>query len=265
MMGGDMAFGIREGDRPGAARIGRAVEDLGYRELWTGDSGGYGGIATLADTTRGTSRLGLAVGVIPVHRFGTTEIDAQLARADLPQDRLTIGLGAGRGARLAEMREAVARLRETRPDIDVGLAAVGPRMCELAGEIADVVLLSWCLPDRIRWACERIRDGAAVAGRAAPRIAGYVRIAAGNGAEDRIRSEMGGYGQARHYARSFQEQGGEAIGIALARHDADELAERLRPYRELLDTVVIRGLTEHDETDELLEFVELAAPRRRQD
>lgn len=260
-MTGMLAFGTREGDRPGAERIGRAVERLGYSGFWSGDSGGYGGIATLAHTARGTTRIALGVGAIPIQRFTTEEIVAQLDQAGLPDERVTICLGAGRGGRLADVRHAVGQLRAARPRIGVGLAAVGPKMCELAGEIADVVLLSWCLPERIRWSRTRIEEGAANAGRSVPPVGAYLRVAIGDEAAERIQAEMAGYQQAPHYARSFGDQVSEVIGIALTRPDADELSERLAPYRAVLDTCVIRGLTESDDTEALLEFVELAAPR----
>ena len=258
----ELAFGIREGDRDGAERIGRRVEELGYRELWANDSGGYTGVATLDDSSRGTSRIDLAIGVIPLHRFGIPEIVGQLERSSLPADRLTLGIGAGKERGLADVREAVAELRGRRPEIRIAVAAVGPKMCQLGGEIADVVLLSWVLPERIRWARERVAEGAQAAGREVPRLAGYVRTTVDPGGEERMRAEMGRYQQAPHYARSFTEQHAEVIGVALDRPDPDALAERLEPYREALDTCVVRGLPPSDEVDAWLEIAEVAAPRR---
>ena len=261
-MTGDLAFGIRAGDRPGAERIGLRVEELGYRELWANDSGGFEGIATLAASSRGTAKIGLAVGVIPIDRFGVPEVLDQLQRSQLSAERVTIGIGAGRTRRLADVRDAVGALRDQRPDIEVAVAAVGPKMCQLGGQVADVVLLSWALPERARWARERIAEGAQAAGCPMPRVAGYVRTAFGSDAEERIRAEIARYQQTPHYARSFGEQGADLIGIALEQPDADALAERLEPYRSVLDTCVVRGLLATDDVDAWLEIAEVGAPRQ---
>jgi alkanesulfonate monooxygenase SsuD/methylene tetrahydromethanopterin reductase-like flavin-dependent oxidoreductase (luciferase family) len=207
----------------------------------------------------------LGIGVIPLHRFGVAEISTQLQRSSLPLERLTLGIGAGIGRGLTDVRAAVAQLREQQPGIKVAIAAVGPKMCQLGGEIADAVLLSWALPSRIRWARERVEQGAEQAGRPAPRIAGYVRVALGATGEERIRHEVGRYQKAPHYARSFSEQEDDLIGIALERPDASELAQRLQPYRAVLDTCVVRGLPASDDVDAWLEIAELAAPKPPRD
>ena len=260
-----LAFGIREGDRSGAEHIGSRVEELGYEELWANDSGGYTGVATLDDSSRETRNIALAIGVIPLHRFGVSEIVDQLQRSALPMERLTLGIGAGINRGLADVRTAVAELREQRPDVKIAIAAVGPRMCQLGGQIADVVLLSWATPNRIRWARERIAGGAEEAARPVPRVAAYVRVALGAGGEERIRHEIGRYQTAPHYARSFSEQEDDLIGIALERPNADVLAQRLEPYRAALDTCVVRGLPATDDVDAWLEIAELAAPQRPRD
>ncbi|MFY9933893.1 MAG: LLM class flavin-dependent oxidoreductase [Streptosporangiaceae bacterium] len=51
------------------------------------------------------------------------------------------------------------------PPAPVYLAALGPQMLRLAGEVADGVLLNWATPERIAFSRERIDAGAARAGR----------------------------------------------------------------------------------------------------
>ena len=51
------------------------------------------------------------------------------------------------------------------PPIPIYLAAIGPRMLRLAGELADGVVLAFCTPELIAWSRERIAEGAARAGR----------------------------------------------------------------------------------------------------
>jgi alkanesulfonate monooxygenase SsuD/methylene tetrahydromethanopterin reductase-like flavin-dependent oxidoreductase (luciferase family) len=51
------------------------------------------------------------------------------------------------------------------PRVPIYLAAIGPRMLRLAGELADGVVLAYCTPESIAWSREQIADGARRAGR----------------------------------------------------------------------------------------------------
>ena len=64
------------------------------------------------------------------------------------------------------------------PETPVYLGALGPRMLELSGELADGASLNWCTPEQIAWSRERIADGAARAGRdpSEVNVAEYIRI-----------------------------------------------------------------------------------------
>src|SRR6201997_5156337 len=53
------------------------------------------------------------------------------------------------------------------PPAPVYLAALGPQMLRLAGEVADGALLNWATPERIAQSRELIDEGSAKAGRAA--------------------------------------------------------------------------------------------------
>ncbi len=87
--------------------------------------------------------------------------------------------------------------------------------------------------------------GAARAGRPAPRLVAYVRVAVGENAEGRLREEMDRYRRSgAHYARAFDAQPGELVGVAEA--DPDHLPGSLDPYREAVDTLVVRGLPAED-------------------
>lgn len=50
------------------------------------------------------------------------------------------------------------------------VAALGPRMLQMAGEIGDGVLLNWATAERAAWAVERVRAAAARAGRDPQRL-----------------------------------------------------------------------------------------------
>lgn len=110
----------------------------------------------------------------------------------------------------------------TPPSTPVYLAAMGPRMLELAGEEADGVLLNWSSPAEVRRAGDRVRGAARDAGRdlADVPIATYVRVAVDEdrGAARRaLAQEVGQYAALPAYASHFERQGfGEAVAAVKA-------------------------------------------------
>jgi 5,10-methylenetetrahydromethanopterin reductase len=64
------------------------------------------------------------------------------------------------------------------PKTPVYLGALGPKMLELSGELADGASLNWCTPEQIAWSRERIDAGATQAGRdpSDVKMAEYIRI-----------------------------------------------------------------------------------------
>lgn len=254
------AFGIAAADRADAARLGRDVEALGYDELWVNDTRRGDGLATLAPIAEATSGLLLALGVVALSEQGPPVIADRVRRASIPAARLTVGVGSGASRSLDLVRVGVAELRNLLPDNRIAVAAVGPRMARLAGEVADVVVANWALPDRLAEVRDLIAQGAAEVGRPAPRLVAYVRTALGPGAAARLRGEMDRYaGHGPHYARAFADQPDEIIGIAVESGDPAELATALEPYRSVVDTVVVRGLPPVDTVDEWLRIARGAA------
>jgi 5,10-methylenetetrahydromethanopterin reductase len=60
----------------------------------------------------------------------------------------------------------------TRPDIPIYVAASGPKMLELAGQVADgVIALVGLFADGLAWAIDHVERGAAAAGRSRPHVA----------------------------------------------------------------------------------------------
>ncbi len=261
----DLAFGITAGARPWLSELGPALEALGYDELWANDTRSGDGLATLRDAAGDTASLRLAVGVVALSEETPMRIAERIGGAGLPLDRLTLGVGSGSSTSLALVRDGVAELRNLLPGVAIGVAAIGPRMAHLAGEVADVVLANWVLPARLAWIHERVSAGAVAAGRPVPRMAAYVRTAVGMEADARIRAEMDRYRRAgRHYARAFDAQGDELIG--LAGHGAEGLRDGLAAYRSVADTTVIRGLPEDESLEGWLAVARAArdAAQRRQ-
>ena len=64
------------------------------------------------------------------------------------------------------------------PETPIYLGALGPKMLEMSGELADGASLNWCTPEQIAWSRDRIAEGAAKAGRDPSEInvAEYIRI-----------------------------------------------------------------------------------------
>jgi alkanesulfonate monooxygenase SsuD/methylene tetrahydromethanopterin reductase-like flavin-dependent oxidoreductase (luciferase family) len=253
-----LGFGITAGERPWLAALARRVEQLGYGELWANDSGGRSGLSTLQSASNGTWALDLGVGVIALSERDPASIAAEALGLALPRRRLIAGIGSGRSRSLDLVRAGAAELRRSLPGVRLAVAAVGPRMCRLAGEVADVVLLNWATPARIERQRALVAEGAERAGRAQPRIAAYVRAALGADAAERLRDEQRRYaGYGIGYRRALEEQEGEPVGVAAA--DAAELRPQLAAYRAVLDSCIVRGLPASDELDEWTAIAEAAA------
>jgi len=242
------------------APLGERLEQLGYDELWANDGQRGSGLATLAAAAGHTSRIDLCVGVVPLSVRASSAIADEASQLGLPMDRLVLGVGTGSGSSLAVVREAIADLRELLPGVRLAVSALGPRMCFLGGQVADVVLLNWAFPERIAWARERIADGAATAGRPIPRVACYVRVAIGPGAADRLAAEAARYqGRARPYARLFDAQEVALRGFpGIAAEDPAEVPGLLLPYLEALDSCVVRALPASDAVRDWLAVAEAA-------
>ncbi len=246
-MDAHLGFGItaqREPLTAGVPLLGAGLEALGYDELWANDGRTGSGLATLAAVMGTTRRIDLCLGVAPLSDRNVDELAGDVDRLALPRDRLVLGVGSGSGSSLDAVRKGVMGLRRLLPGVRVAVAALGPRMCTLGGEIGDVVLLNWTFPDRVAWARERIAAGAAAAGRPMPRVAGYVRVAIGQGAVERLTTEADRYrARPRPYTRLFGEQDSAARGApGVAATDVANTARLLAPYREALDSCVVRAL-----------------------
>jgi len=258
-MPANIAFGITAGARTDHARLGAELERIGYHELWVNDNRRGDGVATLAQAAPATSSLRFGLGVVALSEYTPEALEERISRAALPLDRLTVGVGAGASTSLKLVRDGVAEVRRLLPGVPVAVAAVGPRMLHLAGEVADAVVATWALPDRVAEIRDRVAEGADAAGRPPPRLVLYLRTAIGEGAVARLRAEMDRYARSAHYARAFEAQPGRLVGVAVESPTPDELAAALAPYRAVVDTLVIRGLPTHDHVNAWLEIASVLA------
>jgi len=147
--------------------------------------------ATLAQLSSGRFVLGLGTGgygpgfwasvglpdrPIAVMREYVTEVRGLLVGQQVTAGPIVARAGLGPGAP-GWPRSASLGLG-CLPPAPVYLAALGPQMLRLAGEIADGALLNWATPERIAVSREQIEAGAARAGRGpgAVPMTMYIRV-----------------------------------------------------------------------------------------
>jgi probable F420-dependent oxidoreductase len=232
------------------AGLAREAEARGYRTAWVGEASGADAVALSALIAAATRTLGVANGVIPVQtRTPVVYGQAAATLAHLAPGRFALGLGLSSeiivgqwhglpfAPSIQQMREAVQVIRMTAagervnfegqfyrlknfrlaipppsPAPRVYLAALGPRMCELAGEVADGVLLNWIPPSAMEASIARVEAGAKRAGRslADVEVAVYVRTCVtddGAPAREVLARDITGYAIVGAYARFFEQCG----------------------------------------------------------
>jgi alkanesulfonate monooxygenase SsuD/methylene tetrahydromethanopterin reductase-like flavin-dependent oxidoreductase (luciferase family) len=237
-------FGVAAGLDPDVARpLAARCEELGYDSIWSNDHPGAKGLDTLAEFAAAAPEIELGVGVIAIDRTPPAQIAADLDRVNLDPARLWLGVGAGFSEKpLSAMRDALPELRERVPGVRLLLAAMGPKMCALAGAHFDGAFFNWMTPEFAAAARVHVEAGAAEAGRTAPPVFGYVRTAVGPDAAERLAKEESFYrdlhkGYRDHFDRLGEPEG--TVGVAVA--DAADAQRQLASYT-ALDTPVVRGL-----------------------
>lgn len=204
------------------------------------------GLLALSTAARATSRIDLGVGVIPLHEHEAGTIVRDITAYDLPLDRLRLGIGSGPSAgSLERVRRATQQLRLA-VDCELTIAALGPRMCMLAGEIADSVLLNWLDPDHARASAMTVREAAHRANRPAPKVYAYVRVAYGPRSDERLEREARMYSSLHFYAAHFKRMGLNATEVVVHAETATDLKARLDAWRGIVDEVIIRALPGED-------------------
>lgn len=241
--------------------VAKEAELAGYTSFWVNDTPNGDGLAALAEAARETSLIKLGVGVIALSRKSPEQIADQALRLNLPLDRLYLGVGSGGGGAgaLRRVREGVRALKgelATR----VFVAALGPKMCRLAGEEADGVLYNWLTPEYTQRSNDIVLGGAEAKARPQPILAGYIRSALGSGAKAVLEKEAARYDSIPAYASHFQQQGVPKLETAVAVDTPDALQAGLARWEPVLDDLVVRSITAHDTLDEILELLQAAAP-----
>jgi probable F420-dependent oxidoreductase len=230
--------------------IAREAESRGYRTAWVGEASGAEAVVLSTLVAAHTTTLGIANGVIPVQtRTPVVYGQAAATLAHLAPGRFGLGLGLSSEIivgqwhglpftpSVQQMREAVQIIRMTAagervnfegrfyrlknfrlaipapsPPPRIYLAALGPRMCELAGEIADGVLLNWIPPSAMAASLRHVEAGARRAGRSLSDVdvAVYVRTAVTDErgpVREALARDITGYAIVGAYARFFADCG----------------------------------------------------------
>jgi len=178
-------------------RLAKLSEDLGYSHVWIGDSHliWREAFVNMTAIALNTTKVRIGTGVTnPVTRHPSVIASAYATLEEFAPERFIVGIGLGdssvetmglRPARLSYFEKAVADMRALfagneaelesgkihllhppKRRVPVYVAASGPKMLELAGRIADGIILLVGIDDNyVRSARERIDAGAKAANR----------------------------------------------------------------------------------------------------
>jgi alkanesulfonate monooxygenase SsuD/methylene tetrahydromethanopterin reductase-like flavin-dependent oxidoreductase (luciferase family) len=242
-----LGLGLAAGPDPDELKpLAAAAEELGYVSIWSNDTPAGEGLLQLNRWAEASKTIELGVGAMPIDRHQPAEIAARALLLGLPYGRIVIAVGAGFESHPVEaVRAGVETLRGLMPGVRLAVAAMGPRMCSLAGEVGDAALLNWMTPERAAWARQLVLDGARSAGRDPVPVYAHIRVAVGKDAADRLAVEAAGYALLPHYARHFEAMGVDPRTVGIAAEDPATLPAALAQYS-ALDVAVVRVLSERN-------------------
>jgi alkanesulfonate monooxygenase SsuD/methylene tetrahydromethanopterin reductase-like flavin-dependent oxidoreductase (luciferase family) len=237
----------------------REAETLGYASFWVNHPGPVDGLAALAAAAKETRRVALGIGVIPLNTRGPQSILEGVRANALPPDRLLLGVGSPNPGALGRVRAGVAELRAAL-GTKIIVAALGPKMCELAGEVADGVLFNFVTPEHARTSADLVRAGARKAGRPVPTLYSYVRVALGAASRPRLQDEADRYGKIPAYADNFARMGVKPIDTTIMAETPEALRAAIARWHGAVDELVLRAITPTDSVEETLALVRAARP-----
>ena len=228
--------------------LAQEAETRGYDTAWAAEASGADAVTTMALIASNTTRLRVASGVVPIQT--RTPIVLAMSATTLGHvapGRVALGVGVsspiivgqwhGLPFRkpLQHMRETVQvlrlalsgervnfegefyriknfRLSLPATPVRIYLGALGPKMLELAGEVADGVLLNWLAPETVGASMRHLGAGARRAGRGLGdfEIAAFVRTCVTDAparARDWLARDITGYAIVDSYGEFFRTSG----------------------------------------------------------
>jgi 5,10-methylenetetrahydromethanopterin reductase len=223
--------------------LARDAEAAGLASIWANDGLGRDPFLLCQIWADATSTLQLGVGIVQLlTRSAAQQAKAAATLQESSGGRFLLGLGVSQPAAMRwhglemarplsatrdalELVSAITRGQTTDhdgvlsshgfrlqisplpPPVPLYLGAMKPKALELAGTHADGVLLSWESPEAIAAAAASVRTSASGAGREAPQIAAYVRVAVADNrdvARSALARQVALYWQ--YYAPHFEHQ-----------------------------------------------------------
>lgn len=266
----------------------RLAERRGYDSVWLPESHGREVLTELTALALSSERIRLGTGIIPVFMHLPTVTAAAMATAAVvAPGRVMLGVGIGHQASLESshgihfhkplqhVREFVTLVRrvfaegqvsyhgdiytikdfqlETPPAqrVPVYIAALRPHMLQLAGAVADGVLMNWASLEYIPQAIAYIRQGAEAAGRSLRdvHIASYLRTCVTDDPETverETRGQVARYGSMVYYRKYFASIGfaAEAQALEQAWQRGDATAAARVVTRPMMQALTIYGSAE---------------------
>jgi probable F420-dependent oxidoreductase len=213
------------------------LERMGYSTIWL-TGGPMETLSQIADAVAATDTARIATGIIPVDRFPSDDVAALYdALESSAPGRFVVGLGGAHGADpLATLNAYLDRLDPIVPASRRVMAALGPRMMELARERAAGALPVLVTPDYVRQAKASLPDTTLAVEQL------VVLDTDPASARAAARGPLGFLGQVPAYQSSFRRMGFAPADIAelgddlvdglVAWGDAAAIAERVRALRD---------------------------------
>jgi alkanesulfonate monooxygenase SsuD/methylene tetrahydromethanopterin reductase-like flavin-dependent oxidoreductase (luciferase family) len=252
----ELGFAVRVGMPEEVVRsAAERAERAGYTTLWVNNPPGQDGLTPVSWAADATSRIRVGTAVVPVSNHSPEEIRERATSLGLTRDRYRLGIGSGSSPHPRRaVRDAVRELRPAGYELVV--AALGPGMWRLVGEVADGGFHLATTPQFARRSAELAREAAAAAGRQAPRV--YVGVLAGMGpdARPRLEASMAFLAQLPQYVAHFQRMGVAPNDTLLAAADEEDLARQLAPWHGTADEVVISAVPPPDRPEAVLDLIE---------
>jgi alkanesulfonate monooxygenase SsuD/methylene tetrahydromethanopterin reductase-like flavin-dependent oxidoreductase (luciferase family) len=242
-----------------AAELAALAESCGYGSFWINVVGpDIDPFRCMQRSLVRTRDIEIGMGLFPLDRYPAVDLARQLQAVEASNPRVILGVAGGQMKQgvVRTTAEAVRTLRAALPQCRIATGGYGPKMLELGGALADVVLGNWLTPERLSWFMAQVEAGARNAGRPAPPIYLYHRAASGEDAKQRLRREFADYRRYPVHAK-HQASMGNPQWVGIACQDRGDIGGQLAPYVAHC-TVVLKPLphaiSDVDEWQSLIRF-----------